>query len=79
MLKFSIYVAAFVICARAVSAVEPAFDGMARIPAGAYQPLFRAATDAKEVAVKTFALDVFPVTNGDFLEFVRSNPGRQLR
>jgi formylglycine-generating enzyme required for sulfatase activity len=48
--------------------------GMARIPTGAYRPLFRSVTDLKEVPVKSFALDVLPVSNGDFLEFVRRNP-----
>ncbi|MDB6029400.1 MAG: pkn1 2, partial [Verrucomicrobiales bacterium] len=57
-----------------MSAVEPMAPGMARIPDGTYRPLFRAAADPKEVPVKAFALDVLPVTNGDFLEFVRANP-----
>jgi len=48
--------------------------GMASIPDGVYRPLFRAETDSKEVPVKAFALDILPVTNGDFLEFVRANP-----
>ena len=47
---------------------------MAKIPDGVYRPLFRAETDAKTVPVKAFLLDIVPVTNGDFLEFVRANP-----
>lgn len=47
---------------------------MVRIPDGVYRPFFRGAGDPKEVPVKAFALDIYPVTNGDFLEFVRSNP-----
>lgn len=47
---------------------------MALIPDGVYRPLFRAETDPKEVPVKAFALDILPVTNGDFLEFVRAHP-----
>ncbi len=47
---------------------------MARIPDGVYRPLFRAVTDLKEVPVKSFCLDVLPVTNEDFLKFVRANP-----
>ncbi|TAL02021.1 MAG: formylglycine-generating enzyme family protein [Verrucomicrobia bacterium] len=47
---------------------------MAEIPAGIYRPLFRGPTDLKEVPVKAFALDVLPVTNEDFLKFVRANP-----
>ena len=53
---------------------QPPRPGMASIPAGVYRPLFRAETDPKEVEVKAFALDILPVTNGDFLEFVRANP-----
>lgn len=48
--------------------------GMALIPAGVHRPLFRAENDAREVPVKAFLLDVVPVTNADFLEFVRANP-----
>jgi len=47
---------------------------MALISDGVYRPLFRAENDPKEVRVGEFYLDVYPVTNGDFLEFVRANP-----
>lgn len=47
---------------------------MALIPAGRYVPLFRAEKEPKDTPVQPFFLDVFPVTNGDFLEFVRANP-----
>src|ERR1039457_583044 len=36
--------------------------------------VFRSLTDAKEVPVNSFLLDVEPVTNEKFLEFVRGNP-----
>lgn len=64
------------VCLRlvAVGAAEPLPPGMARIPDGMYRPFFRAADDAKEIPVKAFALDILPVTNGDFLEFVRTHP-----
>ena len=48
--------------------------GMALVPAGVYRPLFRGENDPKEIPVKSFYLDVYPVTNDDFLEFVRANP-----
>jgi formylglycine-generating enzyme required for sulfatase activity len=48
--------------------------GMVRIPEGAYRPFFRGPGDPKEVRAKAFALDVLPVTNGEFLEFVRTHP-----
>ena len=44
------------------------------IPNGMYRPAFRAQADPKEVPVRSFALDILPVTNGDFLEFARANP-----
>ena len=48
--------------------------GMAKIPDGVFRPLFRNVTDLKEVPVNSFWLDVLPVTNEQFLEFVRANP-----
>jgi len=57
-----------------VCAAEPPPADMVRIPAGVYRPFFRAANDPKEVPVKAFALDILPITNGDFLEFVRTHP-----
>src|SRR3954463_3009357 len=48
--------------------------GMALIPAGRYTPLFTAANDPKTMPVASFYFDALPVTNGDFLEFVRANP-----
>src|SRR4029077_16831520 len=47
---------------------------MVRVPTGVYRPLFRSVSDAKEVPVKAFALDIHPVPNGSVLEFVRANP-----
>ncbi len=50
------------------------YPGMALVPAGRYTPLFRAEGDPKDIPVDAFLLDVLPVTNADFLEFVRTNP-----
>ncbi|MBI3418312.1 MAG: formylglycine-generating enzyme family protein [Verrucomicrobia bacterium] len=47
---------------------------MAQIPAGVFRPLFRADNDPKEIPIAAFALDVLPVTNAEFLDFVRANP-----
>ena len=47
---------------------------MARVRAGIYRPLFRSESDAKEILVPSFAFDIFPVTNAEFLDFVRANP-----
>ena len=48
--------------------------GMSLVPAGRYTPLFRAEKDPKDVPVSAFWLDTLPVTNGDYLEFVRAHP-----
>jgi sulfatase modifying factor 1 len=48
--------------------------GMVLVPAGSFTPLFRADADPKTVSVPAFYLDVSPVTNADFLEFVKANP-----
>lgn len=58
----------------ALHAAEVGAGEMAKIPAATYRPLFRGEKDAKEVAVAAFFLDRRPVTNGEFLEFVRANP-----
>ena len=58
----------------ALCAIRGAEPGMAAIPASVYRPLFRGEKDAKEVPVAAFQLDVRPVTNGEFLAFVRENP-----
>lgn len=44
------------------------------IPAGVYVPLQRSSNDLAEIAVAAFQLDALPVTNAQFLEFVRLNP-----
>ncbi|MGZ8940169.1 MAG: formylglycine-generating enzyme family protein [Limisphaerales bacterium] len=47
---------------------------MAGIPAGIYEPAFRQPTEPASVPVSAFLIDIFPVTNADFLEFVRARP-----
>jgi formylglycine-generating enzyme required for sulfatase activity len=48
---------------------------MVRIPAGEMRPFYRAAADAAvRVPVAEFELDARPVSNADFLAFVRSTP-----
>ncbi len=44
------------------------------IPAGVYQPLFVGENDLKEIPVSGFLLAASPVTNGEFLDFVKANP-----
>jgi formylglycine-generating enzyme required for sulfatase activity len=59
-------------CPAAPAETPPA--GMVLVPAGRYTPLFRAEKDPKDIPVPAFFLEVLPVTNGDYLEFVRANP-----
>ena len=49
-------------------------EGMVCLPKGLYRPMYRAENEPKEIMVQSFWLDVCPVTNADFLEFVRANP-----
>ena len=58
--------------AAAGAAAEP--PGMALIPGGIYTPLVRDKNDLAEIPVAAFWLDARPVTNGEFLAFVRSAP-----
>jgi formylglycine-generating enzyme len=53
---------------------EPLPDGMARIADGVYRPFLVAPNEPRQVPVKSFCLDRRPVTNGDYLAFVRANP-----
>jgi formylglycine-generating enzyme required for sulfatase activity len=48
--------------------------GMVSVGPGTYRPLYAASQAEREIQVKAFFLDVKPVTNGDFLAFVRSTP-----
>ncbi|MBX3253859.1 MAG: formylglycine-generating enzyme family protein [Chitinophagaceae bacterium] len=45
---------------------------MVLIPGGAYKPFY--GSDTAMVKVKPFLIDERPVTNGEFLEFVKANP-----
>jgi formylglycine-generating enzyme len=51
--------------------VPAAPAGMVLIPAGTYEPLYK---NEGERPVAAFFLDEAPVTNAEFLEFVRANP-----
>lgn len=55
----------------AAAAGDAAPAGMVLIPAGTYEPLYK---NEGERPVEAFFLDEAPVTNAEFLEFVRANP-----
>ncbi|MDL2142085.1 formylglycine-generating enzyme family protein [Flavobacterium tructae] len=48
-------------------------NGMVPIKEGSFVPLY-GATSQKPVLVKSFYIDVYPVTNADFLNFIKKNP-----
>ena len=70
-MRVALPIAGLLLALCSAGAAEP---GMAAIPDAIYRPLFRGEKDAKEIAVAAFQLDVRPVTNGEFLDFVRANP-----
>ena len=45
---------------------------MARVNGGEFLPLY--GVDSARVRIKDFLLDIYPVTNADFLKFVQENP-----
>lgn len=47
---------------------------MALIPASEHQPLYPSRPDDEAIAVKSFLIDKYPVTNQQYLDFVRENP-----
>jgi sulfatase modifying factor 1 len=47
---------------------------MVRVGPGTYRPLYPPSPAEAEVRVKAFLLDRLPVTNGDFVAFVRARP-----
>ncbi|HMJ91121.1 MAG TPA: hypothetical protein VK530_14960 [Candidatus Acidoferrum sp.] len=53
--------------------------GMVLVPAGHYAPLFHTKKEPKQIPVPAFLLDVIPVTNGEFLDFVRVNRNGNAR
>jgi formylglycine-generating enzyme required for sulfatase activity len=49
-------------------------EGMVLVPTGTYSPLLRMKDEPQRVSVAAFWLDERPVTNAEFLEFVRKHP-----
>ena len=47
------------------------------VPDGSYRPLYRSQETPLRIPVTKFRMDATPVTNGEFLEFVRANPSWQ--
>jgi len=68
----AIAIAAGATLAGAAHAAPPA--GAVRIEPGTYRPVFPASPGEREVKVEAFALDRTPVTNAEFLAFVKARP-----
>jgi formylglycine-generating enzyme required for sulfatase activity len=66
---FAALVVALALPAAVASAAPP--KGMVLVPAGTYEPLYKS-EGVKKVAA--YFLDEVPVTNAEFLDFVRANP-----
>ncbi|MFN8366297.1 MAG: formylglycine-generating enzyme family protein [Candidatus Kapaibacterium sp.] len=49
-------------------------EGMIRIPFGVYKPLYKDDSLASSIPVQSFFLDATPVTNREYLLFVKANP-----
>jgi len=52
----------------------PPPEGMVFVSEGMFKPLYDNGGDQEGVVVRSFFIDVNPVTNGDFLAFVTANP-----
>lgn len=70
-MKIPCAIAAAALVTASTAAAAP---GMARIPAGTYVPVFPPSPEEKEIRIGAFELDKLPVTNGDFLAFVKRQP-----
>lgn len=56
---------------------RPPSQEMVRITGGTYTPMYVKAGSDETVNVEPFLLDRYPVTNAEYLEFVRANPSWQ--
>jgi formylglycine-generating enzyme required for sulfatase activity len=70
-MRLALLLAASLVAFSPAGGTEP---GMVTIPDSIYRPYFRGEKDAKEIPVPAFQLDLRPVTNGEFLDFVRDHP-----
>ncbi len=47
---------------------------MVYLPNGVYHPFFKNSDDFDSIRLQAFYMDVLPVTNGDFLDFLKKHP-----
>ena len=48
--------------------------GMVKIPGGSYQPFLQPGNQPDIITVRSFYIDIYAVTNEEFLAFVKANP-----
>lgn len=68
----SLFVLAALVLGSAAATGQP--QGMVTVRGGVYEPLYQTASGPVDVRVSTFYLDARPVTNAEYLAFVRANP-----
>jgi formylglycine-generating enzyme required for sulfatase activity len=76
-MRFGLRLPGFALLAACGAVMAPARSlpaGMVLIPAGKYESPYQAANGPKSIPVDEFYLDALPVTNADFLAFVRGEP-----
>lgn len=59
-------------CCIVVHTATAQVEGMATVKGGTYIPLY--GTDSTAVTIKNFMMDTYPVTNSDYLTFVKKYP-----
>ena len=62
------------IAAPAMGQPAPSDDGMVRIESGYHTPLYKTPSELDSVRVEAFQLARYPVTNAEYLAFVKANP-----
>lgn len=58
----------------ALTAHATTISGMVPVPSGTYHPFYPLSPSQKKIVVSAFTVDKFPVTNKEFLDFVKRNP-----
>lgn len=66
------HTALFLLCSLLFCNVAAQNNGMVTVKGGVYLPLY--GTADKTVKVDPFLMDIYPVTNAEFLKFVKENP-----
>ncbi len=67
--------ALFLLCLLSVCEVAAQTENMVHVEGGSYIPLYGA--EGKKVSVESFFMDIYPVTNAQYLEFVKEFPKYQ--